>query len=73
MHRQGILRKSKEEILAMISSSVKLARRLCDDVEFSPMDAGRTEDDYLCQVVELAIKNGAITVNIPDTVGYTTP
>ena len=57
----------------MISASVKLARRLCDDVEFSPMDAGRTEDDYLCTVVELAIRRGADQINIPDTVGYTTP
>ncbi|MDD5675797.1 MAG: 2-isopropylmalate synthase [Chitinivibrionales bacterium] len=73
MHRQGIMHKSKEDVLAMIKQSVKLARRLCDDVEFSPMDAGRTEDDYLCAVVELAIAQGARTVNIPDTVGYTTP
>ena len=73
IHRQGLLRKSKEDVLAMISASVKLARRLCADVEFSPMDAGRTEDDYLCTVVELAIRRGAATINIPDTVGYTTP
>jgi 2-isopropylmalate synthase len=73
IHRQGLLRKSKEDVLAMISASVKLARRLCADVEFSPMDAGRTEDDYLCTVVELAIRLGAATINIPDTVGYTTP
>ena len=73
IHRQGLLRKSKEDVLAMINASVKLARRLCADVEFSPMDAGRTEDDYLCTVVELAIRRGAATINIPDTVGYTTP
>jgi 2-isopropylmalate synthase len=73
IHRQGQLRKSKEEVLAMIKTSVKLARRLCDDVEFSPMDAGRTEDDFLCAAVELAILSGARTINIPDTVGYTTP
>jgi 2-isopropylmalate synthase len=73
IHRQGQLRKSKEEVLGMIRRSVKLARRLCDDVEFSPMDAGRTEDDFLCAAVELAIACGARTVNIPDTVGYTTP
>jgi 2-isopropylmalate synthase len=73
IHRQGQLRKSGEEVLAMIARSVKLARKLCDDVEFSPMDAGRTEEDYLCKAVELAIACGAGTVNIPDTVGYTTP
>ena len=73
IHRQGQLRKSKDEVLEMIRRSVKLSRRLCDDVEFSPMDAGRTEDDFLCAAVELAIRCGAGTVNIPDTVGYTTP
>jgi 2-isopropylmalate synthase len=57
----------------MISRSVKRARKLCDDVEFSPMDAGRTEADFLCATVELAIACGATTINIPDTVGYTTP
>jgi 2-isopropylmalate synthase len=73
IHRQGQLRKSKAEVLAMIRRSVKLSRRLCDDVEFSPMDACRTEDDFLCAAVELAIRCGAKTINIPDTVGYTTP
>ncbi|MGA2506214.1 MAG: 2-isopropylmalate synthase [Chitinispirillaceae bacterium] len=73
IHRQGQLRKSRAEVLDMIRQSVKLARRLCPDVEFSPMDAGRTEEDFLCSVVELAIGCGARTINIPDTVGYTTP
>jgi len=73
IHRQGQLRKSRSEVLEMVRRSVKLARRLCPDVEFSPMDAGRTESDFLCAVVELAIGCGARTVNIPDTVGYTTP
>jgi len=73
IHLQGQLRKSPAEVLAMIRHSVTLARRLCDDVEFSPMDAGRTEVDFLCAVVELAIACGARTINIPDTVGYTTP
>jgi 2-isopropylmalate synthase len=73
IHRHGQLRKSKEEVLGMVRQSVKLACRLCPDVEFSPMDAGRTEEDFLCSVVELAIASGARTINIPDTVGYTTP
>jgi 2-isopropylmalate synthase len=73
IHLQGQLHKSEKEVLAMIRGSVRLARRLCDDVEFSPMDAGRTEEDFLCAVVELAIASGARTINIPDTVGYTTP
>jgi 2-isopropylmalate synthase len=49
------------------------ARNLCDNVQWSPMDATRTEHDYLCRVVEIAIKAGATTINIPDTVGYTYP
>jgi 2-isopropylmalate synthase len=73
IHRTGQLRKSRSEVLDMVRQSVRLARRLCPDVEFSPMDAGRTEEDFLCLVVELAIASGARTINIPDTVGYTTP
>ncbi|MCF6305247.1 MAG: 2-isopropylmalate synthase, partial [Rhodobacteraceae bacterium] len=57
----------------VIHESVSHARNLCADVQWSPMDATRTEDDYLCKVVEIAIKAGATTINIPDTVGYTAP
>ena len=73
IHTEKKLRKSEEEVLALIAASVKLARRHCADVEFSAEDAGRTSGDYLCRVVETAIKAGASTVNIPDTVGYTPP
>lgn len=73
IHAEKKLRKSEDEILAMVSASVKLARRLCGDVEFSPEDAGRTSIDFLCRVVETAIACGASTINIPDTVGYTAP
>jgi 2-isopropylmalate synthase len=73
IHASGQLGKSEAEILDMVHKSVKLARRLCGDVEFSPMDAGRTRPDFLCRVVEDAIANGAATINIPDTVGYTLP
>ncbi len=73
MHREHKLRMSKEEVLAGAVAGVKRARSYCDDVEFSPEDALRTEDDFLCQVVEAAIAAGATTVNIPDTVGYATP
>jgi 2-isopropylmalate synthase len=52
---------------------VRLAAKYCDDIEFSPEDAARTEHDFLCRVVEAAIDAGATTINIPDTVGYTTP
>ena len=73
MHREGILRKNKEEILEMAVSSVARARQLVKDVEFSPMDASRTEFDYLRQVVEETIKAGATVINIPDTVGFALP
>ncbi|NIM06419.1 MAG: 2-isopropylmalate synthase [Armatimonadetes bacterium] len=72
-HREGILRKSKKEVLEMAVSSVARACRLVKEVEFSPMDATRTEFDYLCQVVEKTIEAGAAVINIPDTVGYALP
>ena len=53
--------------------AVKESRRYCDDVEFSPEDAGRSETDFLCRIIEAVIKAGARTVNIPDTVGYNVP
>jgi 2-isopropylmalate synthase len=56
-----------------IHDTITHARNLCDNVQWSPMDATRTEHDYLCRVVEIAIKAGATTINIPDTVGYTAP
>ena len=67
------LRKSQDEVVEMAVQAVKHARRYTDDVEFSCEDAGRTHIDYLCRMVEAAINAGATTVNIPDTVGYTTP
>ncbi|WP_409422257.1 2-isopropylmalate synthase [Pseudaeromonas sp. ZJS20] len=73
IHVQSKLRKSFDEVLEMGTQAVKLARRYTDDVEFSCEDAGRTPIDNLCRMVEAAIKAGATTVNIPDTVGYTIP
>ncbi|MCA9133330.1 MAG: 2-isopropylmalate synthase, partial [Planctomycetales bacterium] len=67
------LRMSQEEIIDRAVKGVQLAARFCDDVEFSPEDAARTEHEFLCRVVEAAIDAGATTINIPDTVGYTTP
>lgn len=64
---------TREEGLERIRMAVTLARSLCEDVEFSPMDAGRTDMEYLIQVCTLAIECGATTLNIPDTVGYVTP
>ncbi len=64
---------SKDEMAERIHDTVTHARNFCDNVQWSPMDATRTEEDYLCRVIEIAIKAGATTINIPDTVGYTAP
>ncbi|WP_107495183.1 2-isopropylmalate synthase [Thalassobius sp. I31.1] len=64
---------SMDEMADKIHETVSHARNLCDNVQWSPMDATRTEEDYLCRVIEIAIKAGATTINIPDTVGYTAP
>ncbi len=67
------LKKSREEVLEMVRSMVTRAKKYVTDVEFSPMDASRTEPDYLYQILKEAIVAGASTVNIPDTVGYAIP
>ena len=71
-HRE-ITKLNQDEMIARIADTVTHARNLCEDVQWSAMDAIRTERDYLCRVVETAIKAGATTINIPDTVGYTLP
>lgn len=73
IHLQYQFRMSREEALARAVEMVQLARSYVDDVEFSPMDATRSDLTYLCEVVLAVIEAGAGTVNIPDTVGYTTP
>jgi 2-isopropylmalate synthase len=73
IHRKYKLMMSEEEVLERVRTMVAYAREGCEDVEFSAEDAGRTEFDFLCQVIETAIEAGAGTVNIPDTVGYITP
>ena len=73
IHREHKLRMTREQIVERAVQSVRHAKGLCADVEFSPEDAARTEIDFLCEVVEAAIDAGATTVNIPDTVGYATP
>ena len=73
IHLTHQLRKSREEVLEMAITAVKRAKSYTDNVEFSAMDATRSDRDYLCQVIEAAIDAGATTVNIPDTVGYTIP
>ncbi|MDD5748540.1 MAG: 2-isopropylmalate synthase [Actinomycetota bacterium] len=73
IHLEYQLKKSREEIIEMTSDSVKRAKGYCKDVEFSPMDATRSEPEFLFRVLEVAIQNGATVLNIPDTVGYAVP
>ena len=73
LHREFKLKMGKDEIVRRATAGVELARQYTDDVEFSCEDAIRTERPYLKRVVEAAIRAGATTINIPDTVGYTTP
>jgi 2-isopropylmalate synthase len=73
IHLQYKLKKTRKEVLAIAEEMVAFARSLVDDVEFSPEDAGRSDPEFLYEVLERAIAAGATTVNIPDTVGYTTP
>jgi len=73
IHREFKLKMTPEQIVKRAVAGVERAASYCDDVEFSPEDAARTERDFLCEVVEAAIAAGATTVNIPDTVGYATP
>ena len=72
LHR-AIPNLTQDEMAERVHDTVTHARNLCDNVQWSPMDATRTEYDYLCRTIEIAIKAGASTINIPDTVGYTAP
>src|SRR5919199_5552942 len=73
IHLAHQMRKSEAEVLEIITATVNQARNLVEDVEWSAMDATRTPIDYLCRCVEAAIRAGATTINLPDTVGYATP
>ncbi len=73
IHLQFQMKKSEDEVIEIIRSTVARARNLVDDIEWSAMDATRTPIDYLCRCVEVAIAQGATTINLPDTVGYATP
>jgi len=73
IHLEHKLRKSRSEVLAITREMVAYARSLVDDVEFSCEDAGRSDPEFMHQVIEAAIDAGATTINIPDTVGYATP
>lgn len=73
IHLKHKLKIDREECVDQVIEAVSFARSLCDDVEFSPEDAGRSDPEFLVQVLGEAIRAGATTLNIPDTVGYTTP
>jgi 2-isopropylmalate synthase len=73
LHLEYKLKISRQEALDLCGESVRLARSLCDDVEFSPEDATRSDRDFLVEMVRIAVEAGATTINMPDTVGYSTP
>jgi 2-isopropylmalate synthase len=73
LHIREKLRVTRDDVLALVRSSIRRALGYTDDVEFSAEDASRTDPDFLCRVVELAIAEGARTINLPDTVGYALP
>jgi len=73
IHLQYKLRITRDQCLAQARDAVRFAKTLCDDVEFSPEDATRTDTDFLCHVLDAVVEAGATTLNIPDTVGYTVP
>ena len=73
LHREHKLRMSREQVIESIGTHVAMARRYVDDVEFSTEDGTRTEEDFLHEAVGVAIAAGATTINVPDTLGYTTP
>src|SRR3970282_154356 len=73
IHLKYKLRKSRAEVLKAAVEAVRHARGYCEDVEFSPEDASRSDFDYMCDVLSAVIEAGASTINIPDTVGYAIP
>lgn len=64
---------TRQQCIEQAVNAVTLAKSLCSDIEFSPEDAGRSDKEFLCNVLERVIQAGATTINIPDTVGYNTP
>jgi 2-isopropylmalate synthase len=73
IHLQHKLRITRDQCVAQAREAIRFAKSLCQDVEFSPEDATRTDPDFLCRVLEAVVEAGATTLNIPDTVGYTIP
>ena len=73
LHMEKKLRMTPEQVLEQAKQSVRFARNLCGDIEFSPEDGYRSDPDFLCRVIEAVIAEGATTINVPDTVGYAVP
>ncbi|MCO5103974.1 MAG: 2-isopropylmalate synthase [Burkholderiaceae bacterium] len=73
LHMEKKLRMTPEQVLEQATQSVRFARNLCGDIEFSPEDGYRSDVDFLCRVIEAVIREGATTINVPDTVGYAIP
>ncbi len=73
LHLAAKLKLTRDEALVRATKAVRYARNLCEDIEFSLEDASRTDPDYMCRVIEAVINEGATTINLPDTVGYSTP
>ena len=73
LHMEKKLRMTPEQVLEQATQSVRFARNLCGDIEFSPEDGYRSDVDFLCRVIEAVINQGATTINVPDTVGYAIP
>jgi 2-isopropylmalate synthase len=73
LHMQMKLRMTPEEVLLQAQNAVRYARQFTDDIEFSPEDGSRSDEDFLCRVLEAVIAEGATTINFPDTVGYAVP
>ncbi len=73
IHMERMLRMTPDEVMQSVIEGVKRAREYCDDVEFSPQDATRSDKDFLLAICKAAVEQGATTINIPDTVGYATP
>src|SRR5262249_3484245 len=73
IHLEHKLKKSRAEVIEMTRAAIRQARSFADEVEFSAEDATRSDVDYLCEVLDVAVDAGASVLNVPDTVGYTTP
>ena len=73
IHIEHQLRTDREDVKGQARAAVMLAKSYCEDVEFSPMDATRADLEYTAEVIAIAVEEGATTINVPDTVGYTTP